>query len=163
MKRYRGSLTLLISAFVICLSSLGGMIAHGGATRQVDEETSANIVPEPVDRDMHHFMEYVFQPNYKRLKADMTSAPQNADTWKAIKGDSLTLAEGANLLLMRTPDEGSGPWRRFSAQVRAHGSELYQAARRSDYPASRKAYLLMLQSCNACHERFAGGEHLLEP
>ena len=41
--------------------------------------------------------------------------------------------------------------------------KLYQAARKSDYPAARKAYTSMLQQCNACHKKFADGEHQLTP
>ena len=79
------------------------------------------------------------------------------------RGDSLTLAESANLLLIRVPDEGAHEWRKLSVAVRAHGGELYQAARKSDYTAARKAYVMMLNKCNTCHEQFADGEHQLEP
>ena len=35
---------------------------------------------QPVDDEMHHFMEYVFEPNYKRLKASMAAEPTGKQT-----------------------------------------------------------------------------------
>jgi len=93
----------------------------------------------------------------------MAAEPSDKQAWKGIKGDALTLAECANLLAMRMPKEDGYGWKPFSLQVRGHGSQLYQAARKSDYPAARKAYTSMLQQCNACHKKFADGEHQLTP
>src|SRR5262245_18130875 len=60
---------------------------------------------KPVESDMHESMEYVFEPTYKRLKPAMASAPADNKGWKAIKADSLILAESGNLLLIRQPDK----------------------------------------------------------
>jgi hypothetical protein len=125
--------------------------------------TAAEPAPEPVDDDMHHFMEYVFEPSYKRLRAEMAKETKDKAVWKAVKGDALTLAECANLLLLRAPDVDADDWRELSTAVRTEGSALYQAARKSDADAAKKAYLGMLTKCNACHEQFAGGEHQLQP
>jgi hypothetical protein len=133
-----------------------------GSPVEADDAKPADNDIQPVDDDMHHFMEYVFEPNYKRLKAAMATEPSDKQAWKGIKGDALTLAECANLLVMRVPENGYG-WKPYSLQVRGYGSQLYQAARKSDYPAARKAYTSMLQQCNACHKKFADGEHQLTP
>ncbi len=119
--------------------------------------------PQPVEEDMHEFMEYAFEPGYKRLRDAMAKAPENNGQWKAIKGDSLTLAEGGNLLMMRAPEEEGVAWNRFSAAVRSDGTKLYQAARGKDYAAAKKGYVSMLTNCNQCHDQFAGGKHQLKP
>ena len=129
---------------------------------EADDAKPADNDIQPVDDDMHHFMEYVFEPNYKRLKAALATEPADKQVWKGIKGDALTLAECANLLVMRVPEDGY-MWKDISLRVRGQGSQLYQAARKSDYPAARKAYTSMLQQCNACHTKFADGEHQLMP
>ena len=129
---------------------------------EADDAKPADNDIQPVDDDMHHFMEYVFEPIYKRLKAALATEPADKQVWKGIKGDALTLAECANLLAMRVPEDGY-MWKDISIQVRGHGSQLYQAARKSDYPAARKAYVSMLQQCNACHKKFADGNYLLKP
>ena len=111
---------------------------------------------------MHEFMEYVFEPPYKRLRTAMASDPDNAG-WKAIKSDSLILAEAGNLLLLRHPEDNEASWREHSVAVRDLGKEFYTAARKKDYAAAKKGYTVLLQKCNSCHDKFAGGEHQLKP
>jgi hypothetical protein len=119
--------------------------------------------PVPVDDDMHHFMEYIFEPNYKLLKQHLAEAPADKQAWKPVKAGSLTLAEGGNLLLMRTPDEDAAMWQQFSVDVRDVASQLYRAAGKQEYEAARGHYTKMLTKCNACHDHFADGEHQLKP
>ncbi len=163
MRRASRIISLSALLVVISLGVFGWADATGDLSVTVEEAKSAESSPHPVDEDIHHFMEYVFEPNYKRLKARMADAPKDTKAWKAIKGDSLTLAECANLLLLRVPDEDTDEWRKQSVAVRAHGAELYRAARKNDYTAARKAFVTMLHECNTCHKKFADGEHQLQP
>ncbi len=151
-----GGVLVVVGGVAICVSMVLFGSAHG-------DDAQPKAAPKPVDESMHHFMEYVFEPNYKRLKAAMSEAPKSKADWKAVKGDSLTLAEGANLLLLRAPEENGDDWRRLSVEVRQHGGALYQAARKSDYDSAHKAYVNMLHNCNACHKQFADGKHQLKP
>jgi cytochrome c553 len=155
----------------ICLLALATLMTFAFSSNQsssLDGTHSAFAAPptsgpQPVDESMHHFMEYVFEPNYKRLKVSLASEPKDKQTWKGIKGDALTLAEATNLLMTRGPKQNGYAWAPLSVAVRTHGSELYQAARKSDYTAARKAYTTMLTNCNACHEKYADGKHQLQP
>ena len=117
----------------------------------------------PVESDMHEFMEYVFQPTYKRLKTAMASKPANNQDWKGIKADSLILAEAGNLMLIRKPEEDAADWSKHSIQVRDFGGQMYRAAKAKDYQLAKKHYESMISNCNACHHQFAGGEHILKP
>lgn len=145
---------LLIS---IAMVSFGpeGQIAHA--------EDSDDAGLESVEDSMHEFMEYVYQPTYKRLKAAMAAKPTDKSGWKAIKADSLVLAECANLLLIRTPDENSGEWNKAALATRKLGAELYRAAAANEFDAATKAYTSMLTNCNACHKTFADGKYQLKP
>lgn len=118
---------------------------------------------QAVEPNMHEFMEYVFEPGYLRLKANMAAAPADNKVWKGIKGDALSLAEAGNLLLLRGPQEKRADWTKTSLAVRTAGGELYQAARKKDYPAAQAAYTTMLKNCNQCHQQFANGKHQLAP
>ena len=51
----------------------------------------------------------------------------------------------------------------MSSEVRAAGGQLYQAAKKKDLTAARTHYETMLKKCNACHQKFADGEHQLKP
>lgn len=119
--------------------------------------------PVPVEEDMHEFMEYVFEPTFQRLKAAMAQEPADGKGWKPIKAESLVLAEGGNLTLLRGPSEEKAAWDELCVQVREHGKALYTAGRKRDFAAARESYVAMVKSCNACHMKFAGGEHILEP
>ncbi|UUO06120.1 hypothetical protein M4951_22510 [Blastopirellula sp. J2-11] len=119
--------------------------------------------PKPVEEDMHEFMEYVFQPTYKRLKPAMASSPKDNGVWKEIKSTSLILAEGGNLLLIRAPEKDAAAWNEYSVAVRDLGGDLYRAAQKKDYAAATTHYKAMLTKCNRCHDKFAHGEHQLSP
>lgn len=119
--------------------------------------------PKIVEDSMHEFMEYVFQPTYRRLKKAMAEAPANNSGWKAIKSDTLILAESCNLLFDRAPETDADDWNRFAAESRTEGAALYQAARKKDFEASSTSWKKMLESCNACHRQFENGKHILTP
>jgi Cytochrome C' len=130
---------------------------------QADDAPQSETKLVPVDRSMHEFMEYYFQPTYLRLKPVMAAAPADNAGWRAIKADSLILAEGGNLLLLRTPLRDPAKWNASSVAVREAAGQLYKAAKKRDFDASRKAYEAMLTNCNSCHKQFAGGKHILAP
>lgn len=130
---------------------------------QAGDAAKAAAGVEPVEKDMHEFMEYVFEPTFQRLKPAMASEPADSKGWKVIKADGLILAEGGNLLLARQPEEEADEWNRLATTVRKHGGELYAAGKKKDFSAAKSAYVAMVTSCNECHQKFAGGEHQLEP
>lgn len=140
----------------------GGWLWSESTLLQAAPSSNKNST-EPVEPDMHEFMEYVFQPTFKRLKPVMAAAPSDNQAWKAIKADSLILAEGGNLLLIRQPKDDASDWVKHSVLVRDFGGQLYRAAKAKDYTLARKQYEAMVQNCNACHQQFAGGEHILTP
>ncbi len=118
---------------------------------------------KPVEDSMHEFMEYVFQPTYLRLKATMTTAPADNKGWKAIKADSLVLAESCNLLFSRAPDGAAADWIAHAKASREKGAALYAAGKAKDFAAATTAWKSMLESCNACHKQFEDGKHILQP
>lgn len=146
----------LLSAACVCL------LVGSSSPTVADDETQA-AGPAPVESDMHEFMEYLFEPSYKRLREALASAPADNAVWKGIKGDALTLAEGANLLYGRGPAAKAEAWDEHAASVREAGAALYAAGKAKDYDVAREAFLGLLTRCNACHDTFADGEHQLAP
>ena len=152
---------LVVTSVLIVFATL---LAAGSVRSNAGADDAANkVAPQPVEEDMHEFMEYIFQPTYLRLKQSMAAEPKENAGWKAIKSDGLILAEGGNLLLHRLPKEDAASWAEQSASVRDLGAELYQSAKKKDYAAARQSYEAMLKKCNACHDQFAHGEHQLSP
>ncbi|MBW3541362.1 MAG: hypothetical protein KY476_13930 [Planctomycetes bacterium] len=164
--------TPLIRLWTAAAVLAGISLFVGGANLSPEGASAAGAAakdapaPAAVEPDMHEFMEYAFEPAYKRLKAAMAEAPSNAAGWKPIKADSLVLAEAGNLLFFRVPQgatETPPEWLAHAVAVRDEGGKLYAAAKKREFPAARKHYESMIAKCNACHQEFAGGEHQLMP
>lgn len=126
------------------------------------EEAAPDEFP-PVD-NMHHMMEYIFQPTYKNMKAALAEDPGAPAEWKKVKGYALILAETTALLADRPPrdatEEQIKEWRKISWDVRNAGRVLYRSMR--NYPQARKNYELMIDNCNKCHQIFVDGRYQLE-
>jgi hypothetical protein len=148
--------------FLVAIGGLVTVICTVPASSASEDKNDAQQ-PVAVEGDMHEFMEYVFEPPYKRLKAGLSSAPADRTAWKEIKSDALILAEATNLLLHRQPDEHANAWVKNAQIVRQQGGQLYQAAKQRDFDLSKKQFAEMLKKCNHCHDQFAGGKHQLSP
>jgi len=162
-KRSRGALVGLLFAGIgagLCFSA-----PRGSASEDAEAQARDGSQPAAVEGDMHEFMEYVFEPPYKRLKAGLAASPAATDrnAWKGLKSDSLILAEAANLLLHRQPKERADAWDANAMAVRQQGGELYQAAKKKDLDLTKKHFAALLKKCNQCHDDFADGEHQLTP
>lgn len=116
--------------------------------------------------NMHHFMEYVFEPRYKELKGTINLEPSKS-RFKKIKACGLTLAEAANLLMRRAPEgvtkEEKLTWVKYARDVREHAASLYQAAREKNHLKVVATYRQTIGKCNACHQQFADGKYQLSP
>ena len=152
---------------ILLLTGLVAIVSWIGMASQTvavdDARANASAKPEVVEKSMHEFMEYVFQPTYKRLRASMQAEPVGKNGWKSIKSDSLILAESCNLLLLRAPEEDRGTWNQITVETRQLGGELYHAAAKSDFATATSKYQAMLTKCNACHASFADGKYQLKP
>ena len=151
MARYRFLSTMVGIVFGLAVASISF----------AEEAAASDVVV--VEDSMHELMEYFFQPTYKRLKVAMKAAPADNAGWKAIKADSIILAEGSNLLLGRAPKEGGADWIAHTQKVREAGSKFYKSAKGKDFEAAMTSYKQMLTNCNACHKQFAKGKYQLQP
>ena len=160
MKRVLGYLS--VSAVALC--GVAAIVFQGSATAgysPVISPSEGDVVP--VEDSMHEFMEYVFQPTYLRLKQSMAAAPADNKGWKAIKSDSLILAESCNLLFGRKPAEHGEDWLKHATASKEFGVKLYGAAKAKKFDDATAAYKTMLDNCNACHKQFEEGKHILQP
>jgi hypothetical protein len=77
--------------FALVIAVLLVVFSESRSTTVHADSPALTSQPQPVEMDMHEFMEYVFQPTYKRLKSSMASEPAD-NVWKGIKSDALILA-----------------------------------------------------------------------
>jgi hypothetical protein len=162
--RVSGTLLLAAAAAILLRSPDSDMsVSYAAAPAAVTTALAADGDIVPVEDSMHEFMEYVFQPTYRRLKQTLAAAPADNAGWKAVKSDALILAESCNLLYSRKPAEHGEDWVKHATASRSGGAALYQAARAKDFAAATTAWKSMLESCNACHKQFENGKHILQP
>lgn len=157
------TLSLLLLATGVGLGLAISTLTSVTPTVAAEAKRAAAPAVEPVEESMHEFMEYVFEPGYKRLKVELAKPEKDRAVWKAVKGDALTLAEAANLLIDRAPEDDGAAWKQHAVAVRQVGGVLYKAAKAGDAAKADSAWREMLTNCNACHQQFAGGEHQLSP
>jgi len=153
----------LLSALAVVLSLLLMRFTTTTNSIRADDKSPTAPTIVPVDATMHDFMEGLFQGPYRRLKVAIAAEPADRQGWKAIRSESLVLAEGGNLLLVRKPEKDAAKWVEFSLAVRESGAQVYKAAKQKDFAGSRKAYESMLTHCNACHKQFNEGKNQLDP
>jgi cytochrome c553 len=154
---------VLLSSLAVVLSLL--LMRFTGTTNpaRADDASPTAVRIVPVEANMYDFMEGVFQQPYRRLKEVMAAEPTDQQGWKTIQSESLILAEGGNLLLVRNLEVDADNWTEFSVAVREDGAQLFKAAKQKDFVGSRKAYESLLTHCNACHKQFDEGKNQLAP
>lgn len=109
---------------------------------------------KPVD-NIHHFMEYIYEPVIHELKEAVAKEPADKAGWNSIKSNSLILAETSILLAERKKAEDDSPvWHQSSKLVYDGGSAMYQAARKKDFDVVKKGFGQLVNGCKQCHEKY---------
>lgn len=101
-------------------------------------------------------MEGLAHPNFKAVDRLLKEAPADAEAWQLARGQSLLLAETANLLMLRPPNgaKSEEAWMARATELRDAAGKLAKSAASKDGPKSRAALLVVATSCNRCHETF---------
>ena len=131
---------------------LGGVLL---STQPLISQPIGAAKPEPV-AETRLVMAGLAKANFDGLVRNLKQQPADADTWVFIRGQSLLVAESANLLMIRPPQNRQAQplWMARAAEMREAGSKVARAAAKKDYPAAQTALVGLANSCNRCHESF---------
>lgn len=156
-------LVLAGGVMAVLVAAFAGFVPRG-ATLAAEDAKSDQAALEPVEPNLHLFMELLLEPAYERFKELMKEEPANAQAWKAARSYSLFLAESNNLILDR-PIKGADAegWNQITVETRQAAGELYLAVKERDYEIAKEQWVATLKKCNLCHERYHGGKPILEP
>ena len=101
-------------------------------------------------------MEGLAHPNFKAVDRMLKEEPADVDAWQMARGQSLLLAETANLLMLRPPKSAQAEqiWMTRAMELRDSSAALAKAAAARDLAKGRGALLGVADSCNRCHESF---------
>ena len=92
---------------------------------------------QPVESDVHEFMEYAFEPFFEQLKSSLAAPPPDKKAWVPVKANSLVLAESGNLLMLRGPADHRAEWNHLAAELRKQGQTLYQSAKKRNFETTK--------------------------
>ena len=131
---------------------LGGVLL---STQPLISQPIGVAKPEPV-AETRLVMAGLAKANFDGLVRNLKQQPADADTWVFIRGQSLLVAESANLLMIRPPQNRQAQplWMARAAEMREAGSKVARAAAKKDYPTTQTAMVGLANSCNRCHESF---------
>jgi cytochrome c556 len=101
-------------------------------------------------------MEGLALPNFKGIDRLLKTEPADVDAWKFARGQSLLMAETANLLMIRPPkgSEAEERWMSQATSLRDTASKLARNLAARDYAKSRQAMDAVAATCNRCHQTF---------
>lgn len=101
-------------------------------------------------------MEGLAQPNFKSVDKLLREEPADAEAWQFARGQSLLIAETANLLMLRPPKSAAAQdaWFKRAGELRDKATALARATAAKDPVKGRAALLAVSASCNRCHETF---------
>ena len=100
-------------------------------------------------------MEGVAHANYQGIEKNLKQKPEDAETWKFVRGQALIVAESGNLLLIRPPkNDGQAVWMQRATDLREAAATLAKHAGARDYDRSKAALADVTNTCNRCHQTF---------
>jgi hypothetical protein len=100
-------------------------------------------------------MEGLAQPNFRGLDTLLRQKPENDESWAFARGQALLIAETANLLHLRPPNNGGAEaWHKGAAEMRESAKRLASAVAARDLNLSRARLTEVANACNRCHQTF---------
>jgi Cytochrome C' len=119
-------------------------------------QNQGKVVPklEPV-AETRLLMEAIAHANYRGLERNLTKKPMDDQAWVFARGQSLLIAETANLLMLRPPkNQGESAWMERSMDMRNQAMQLAQHLAKKDLDRSKAGMQQLANSCNRCHQTF---------
>ncbi len=105
----------------------------------------------------YELMEIFYEPYMDQLKAAVAVEPDKRRGWQDIYKNSLALGELAALNLSRNDEDymATPEWKDLNLATRTLNVEIAEAAKNKDFATVTAKYQALVQSCNACHTKFA--------
>src|SRR5262245_13422268 len=100
---------------------------------------------------MSELMVDVIYPTSDAVLYISTRTPANEAEWNRLEGQTLMLAEAANLLMMPGRARDQGQWMQDAKLMLDAGAASYKAAKARDLPALEALNDQVYASCTTCH------------
>jgi hypothetical protein len=124
----------------------------GGKTLPSPKKVVPKLVPVAETRLL---MEGLAHSNYRGLERILKQKPAGDQPWIFARGQALLIAETANLLMLRPPNnQGQPVWFERAMALRSEASQLAQTLGKRDFEGGRAGLVRLANTCNQCHQVF---------
>ena len=103
---------------------------------------------------MRELMAHVIRPTSDAVFYITSRTPASGEDWAVLQGQTLALAESANLLLTGSRAIDQPEWKRFAEALRGTAGLAQQAARRRSAAEVLEAGNQIYETCEGCHQRY---------
>ena len=112
--------------------------------------------PQPIGT-MSELMVHLIYPTSDAVFYILTRTPTTTAEWGVLEGQTLMLAESANLLMMPSRARGREQWIRDAQLLLDVGEAALKAAQDRDVEALSELNDPLYRSCVTCHQHFRSG------
>ena len=118
--------------------------------------------PDPFDGlrpigTMSELMVHLIYPTSDAVFYILTRTPTTDAEWGVLEGQTLMLAEAANLLMMPSRARGREQWIADALLMLNVGEDALEAAQERDVDALEALNAPLYESCVTCHQHFRSG------
>ena len=106
---------------------------------------------------MSELMVHLIRPTSDAVFYITSRTPTTEAEWVALQGQTLTLAEAGNLLLLPAHARGRAQWIADARLMLEAGKKAFTAAKAKDLAALEALNDEMYESCLSCHTHFRAG------
>jgi hypothetical protein len=106
---------------------------------------------------MSELMVQIIYPTSDVVFYISTRTPKTEADWVQLQGQTLVLAESANLLMMPSRARGRDQWMKDAKLLLEAGTAAFKAAKAKDVSALEALSDQLYESCTTCHEHFRPG------
>ena len=117
------------------------------------QPAAPRIAPSPVGT-MSELMIQVIYPASDAVFYVTTRTPSNDAEWTVLQGQTLMVAESANLLMMPAHMRDEDRWLADAKLMRDAGQAAFKAAKAKDVKALEELNDALYQSCVTCHTHY---------
>lgn len=146
-------LGVVIAASVILGLAIWQRFPPVAAKGEIVPDADADGPTQIIGND--ELMKLLFDTNYVLLRKNLEEEPRDR-AWRQVYIGAYTLAEVTNLLYSREDEEYmlTDEWRDLVKIGRKAAIDVGEAVKLQDYDLTLKNYLVLIETCNACHEKF---------
>lgn len=164
----RNKILLSVSAAALCVAAYNVSIVETRVT-PAPIASAQEAVPGPVQiLETEELMKLLVDPTFESLKDAIENPPEARKDWRSLYIAAFNLAEINNLLFLRQDQEymKTPEWANYVAKARDEVVDLAKATtERPEYPVLKEKFMVVMESCNECHAKFAAEEEIdtIEP